>query len=167
MSFKGLYNVNKTRMIALLCLEVLTSALSIGVSYINTYQITALKERKLQQFFILISLSLSLLVLNYIDLNICQYWIEAQIQQYNHQIRIKLVSHYFNDGKNHNSASIQNRLTNDLNLINESKLLVYTDIPYYLTQIIFASIGLLFFNWSLLVIVLTVGILNFYLRKLQ
>lgn len=46
MSFKGLYNVNKTRMIALLCLEVLTSALSIGVSYINTYQITALKERK-------------------------------------------------------------------------------------------------------------------------
>lgn len=166
MSFKGLYNVNKTRMIALLCLEVLTSALSIGVSYINTYQITALKERKLQQFFILISLSLSLLVLNYIDLNICQYWIEAQIQQYNHQIRIKLVSHYFNDGKNYNSASIQNRLTNDLNLINESKLLVYTDIPYYLTQIIFASIGLLFFNWSLLVIVLTVGILNFYLPKL-
>ena len=56
MSFKGLYNVNKTRMLALLCLEVLTSALSIGVSYINTYQITALKERKLQQFFILISL---------------------------------------------------------------------------------------------------------------
>lgn len=166
MSFKGLYNVNKTRMIALLCLEVLTSALSIGVSYINTYQITALKERKLQQFFILISLSLSLLVLNYIGLNICQYWIEAQIQQYNHQIRIKLVNHYFNDGKNHNSASIQNRLTNDLNLINESKLLVYTDIPYYLTQIIFASIGLLFFNWSLLVIVLTVGVLNFYLPKL-
>ena len=77
-----------------------------------------------------------------------------------------MVSHYFNDGKNHNSASIQNRLTNDLNLINESKLLVYTDIPYYLTQIIFASIGLLFFNWSLLVIVLTVGILNFYLPKL-
>ena len=29
MSFKGLYNVNKTRMIALLCLEVLTSALSL------------------------------------------------------------------------------------------------------------------------------------------
>ena len=29
MSFKGLYNVNKTRMLALLCLEVLTSALSI------------------------------------------------------------------------------------------------------------------------------------------
>lgn len=51
MSFKGLYNVNKTRMIALLCLEVLTSALSIGVSYINTYQITALKDNEITTIF--------------------------------------------------------------------------------------------------------------------
>ena len=48
MSFKGLYSVNKLRMTALLILEFLTSGLTIGVSYINTYQIMAVKEGKWQ-----------------------------------------------------------------------------------------------------------------------
>lgn len=54
MSFKGLYSVNKLRMTALLILEFLTSGLTIGVSYINTYQIMAVKEGKWQQFIVLI-----------------------------------------------------------------------------------------------------------------
>ena len=137
MSFKDLYAVNRIRMISLLILEFLTSGLIIGVSYINTYQITAIKNRKWQQFIFLITLSLILFIISYAGLNVCQYWIEKQIQQYNHQIRFKIVNHYFYDNKTHSTAQVQNRLTNDLNLIKDSKLAVYTDIPYYLAQIIF------------------------------
>ena len=165
MSFKDLYAVNRIRMISLLVLEFLTSGLIIGVSYINTYQITAIKNRKWQQFIFLITLSLILFIISYAGLNICQYWIEKQIQQYNHKIRFKIVNHYFYDNKVHNAAEVQNRLTNDLNLIKDSKLAVYTDIPYYLAQIIFASIGLLLFHWSLLIVVLILGTLSFYLPK--
>ncbi|MCT7756586.1 MAG: ABC transporter ATP-binding protein/permease [Lactobacillus iners] len=165
MSFKDLYAVNRIRMISLLVLEFLTSGLIIGVSYINTYQITAIKNRKWQQFIFLITLSLILFIISYASLNICQYWIEKQIQQYNHKIRFKIVNHYFYDNKAHNAAEVQNRLTNDLNLIKDSKLAVYTDIPYYLAQIIFASIGLLLFHWSLLIVVLILGTLSFYLPK--
>ena len=104
--------------------------------------------------------------LDYSIFNVCQYWIEKQIQQYNHQIRFKIVNHYFYDNKTHSTAQVQNRLTNDLNLIKDSKLAVYTDIPYYLAQIIFASIGLLLFHWSLLIVVLILGTLSFYLPKL-
>lgn len=53
MSFKDIYAVNRIRMISLLVLEFLTSGLIIGVSYINTYQITAIKNRKWQQFIYL------------------------------------------------------------------------------------------------------------------
>ncbi|WP_347106754.1 ABC transporter ATP-binding protein [Lactobacillus paragasseri] len=166
MSFKDLYAVNRIRMISLLILEFLTSGLIIGVSYINTYQITAIKNRKWQQFIFLITLSLILFIISYAGLNVCQYWIEKQIQQYNHQIRFKIVNHYFYDNKTHSTAQVQNRLTNDLNLIKDSKLAVYTDIPYYLAQIIFASIGLLLFHWSLLIVVLILGTLSFYLPKL-
>ncbi|RVU71422.1 MULTISPECIES: ABC transporter ATP-binding protein [Lactobacillus] len=165
MSFKGLYSVNKPRMIALLILEFLTSALTIGVSYITTYQITAIKEEKWQRFIILIIAALIASAISYIGLNVCQYWIEQQIQQYNHLVRTKIVRHYFYDQENHNPAKVQNRLTNDLNLIKQSKLSVYTDIPYYAAQIIFSCIGLLLFHWSLLVVVLLLGMLSFYLPK--
>ena len=165
MSFKGLYSVNKLRMTALLILEFLTSGLTIGVSYINTYQIMAVKEGKWQQFIVLIMAALFAFVISYIGLNVCQYWIEKQIQQYNHQVRAKIVNHYFYDQKVHNTAKVQNRLTNDLNLITQSKLSVYTDIPYYAAQIIFSCIGLLLFHWSLLVVVLILGTLSFYLPK--
>ena len=76
MSFKGLYSVNKLRMIALLILEFLTSGLTIGVSYINTYQITAVKEEKWQQFIVLIMSAFLAFVIMYIGLNFCQYLIE-------------------------------------------------------------------------------------------
>lgn len=165
MSFEGLYSVNKPRMVALLILEFLTSGLTIGVNYINTYQITAIKEEKWQQFIIFIIAALIAFVVSYIGLNVCQYWIEKQIQQYNHQVRTKIVRHYFYDQKIHNPAKVQNRLTNDLNLIKQSKLSVYTDIPYYIAQIIFSCIGLLSFHWSLLLVVLLLGTLSFYLPK--
>lgn len=73
MSFKDIYAVNRIRMISLLVLEFLTSGLIIGVSYINTYQITAIKNRKWQQFIFLITLSLILFIISYAGLNICQY----------------------------------------------------------------------------------------------
>ncbi|MDF7638349.1 ABC transporter ATP-binding protein [Lactobacillus sp. ESL0791] len=166
MSFKGLYSINKPRMIALLILEFITSGLVIGTSYLTTYIFTFIRAKNWHAFLTFMSYELVAFLLSYLGMNCCQFWIEKQIQEYNHLVRKQLVKHYFYDNQDHPVSQLQNRLTNDLNIIKSSDLSVYTDIPYYLAQVLFAMIGLFSFHWSLLIAVLILALLNFKLPQL-
>ncbi|MEB3364534.1 hypothetical protein SDC49_16040 [Lactobacillus sp. R2/2] len=87
MTFKGLYATNKTRMIVILLLEFTTSGLVIGTSYIGTYIFSFIRRRMVNEFLVFCLIVLFLYFTSYLGMNLCQYLIEKQIQQYNHQVR--------------------------------------------------------------------------------
>ena len=166
MTFKGLYSTNKVRMIVILLLEFITSGLVIGTSYISTYIFSFIRKRMINEFLLFCLIVLLLYFASYLGMNLCQYLIEKQIQQYNHQVRAEIITHFFNDYAHHSPNKVQNILTNDLNLIKSSSLSIYTDIPYYAAQILFVILALWSFHWSLLIIVLFLGSLNLLLPRL-
>ncbi|WP_294759310.1 ABC transporter ATP-binding protein [uncultured Lactobacillus sp.] len=166
MTFKGLYSTNKVRMIVILLLEFITSGLVIGTSYISTYIFSFIRKRMINEFLLFCLIVLLLYFASYLGMNLCQYLIEKQIQQYNHQVRAEIIAHFFNDYAHHSPNKVQNILTNDLNLIKSSSLSIYTDIPYYAAQILFVILALWSFHWSLLIIVLFLGSLNLLLPRL-
>jgi len=166
MTFKGLYSTNKVRMTTILLLEFVTSGLVIGTSYISTYIFSFIRKRMLNEFLLFCLIVLFLYFASYLGMNLGQYLIEKQIQEYNHQVREEIITHYFNDYDHHNPNDVQNILTNDLNIVKSSSLSIYTDIPYYAAQIIFVIIALWSFHWSLLIIVLFLGSLNLLLPRL-
>lgn len=166
MTFKGLYATNKIRMIVILLLEFTTSGLVIGTSYISTYIFSFIRKRMVNKFLLFCLIVVILYFASYLGMNFCQYLIEKQIQQYNHQVRVEIIAHFFNDYVHHSPNKVQNILTNDLNIIKSSSLSIYTDIPYYAAQIIFVVLALWSFHWSLLIIVLFLGSINLLLPRL-
>lgn len=94
------------------------------------------------------------------------YLAKKQVQEYNHVVRSKIISHYYFDNKNHPVSGIQNRLTTDLKNINTS----YFMKGFYCIQqacyILFVVIALVSINWSLLVVTIISVIISIYLPKI-
>lgn len=82
-------------MIVILLLEFITSGLVIGTSYISTYIFSFIRKRMINEFLLFCLIVLLLYFASYLGMNLCQYLIEKQIQQYNHQVRAEIIANFF------------------------------------------------------------------------
>ena len=59
-----------------------------------------------------------------------QFVTHIQEEEYNKKIRNNLASHYFKDNKYHKIAAVQNRMTNDLEMVRETNENISCKILY-------------------------------------
>ena len=95
-----------------------------------------------------------------------QYEVRVQEEEYNQKLRQKLFDHYFKDGKYHAITDVQNRITNDLNLVKDNYFEWYIIVPFYGTMFVAALVALITVHWSLFVASVILDIFAYYVPKL-
>ena len=74
---------------------------------------------------------------------ISQYLITYQAQDLNNSVRDKIVKHYFYDGKKHQVSEMQNRLTNDFEIVKNNFFEWYVIVPFYGSMLVASLITLI------------------------
>ena len=100
--------------------SIVVPAMAIFSTYLTQTLTNILLARNWHDFILLaIICFFIMLILNFL-IPIVQNTDNYLQQDLNQQVRAKIVKHYYDDQKQHSVADMQNRLTNDLTLINEN-----------------------------------------------
>lgn len=87
-----------------------------------------------------------------------------QEEEYNKKIRNKLATHYFKDGQDHKVAAVQNRMTNDLEMVRTNYFDWYIIVPFWGALFVAALVALLTINW--LIFLVSIDIISYFVPKL-
>lgn len=166
MTFKGLYQVNPLRFILATINYVLVALTAILQSYLTMYEITALSNHRLNIWLWFIFAEFLILLVTGVSYSLGDYLARKQIQEYNHVVRARTITHYYFDDKYHSVSLMQNRLTTDLKNVNASYLLSGFNCIKMFCYILFVMIALISIHWSLLVITFISVILSIYLPRI-
>ena len=166
MSFKGFIKTNYFRFIYINVLSILAGVGAIGGGYVQMYWLTYVKDHNWSG----VLWTVLILGIFYIFaqglIYYIQYEVRVQEEEYNQKLRQKLFDHYFKDGKYHAIADVQNRITNDLNLVKDNYFEWYIIIPFYGTMFVAALVALITVHWSLFVASVVLDIFAYYVPKL-
>ena len=166
MSLKGLFKANQFLFILASINGFLSGAAAIGGSWLMMYDITALQQRYWHTWVILIIWEAIILTGAYAFSQLASYFLGRIVQQYNHQVRDKIIKHYYDDGQKHNVSEMQNRLVTDIKNVNVQYFQPFGNILYGASLIIFSIIVTASINWALLIVTLLAVGLSIYLPKL-
>lgn len=166
MNIKDMYRLNPVRFIFICSLQVLIPAFSIANIYVAQLEINIILTKNLKNFLLISFLALVVLFLSYLLYSLYNYLSNLQIQELNNKIRGKIVNHYYHDQQNHKVATMQNRLTNDLDLIMTNYYLPFFNMLYGMTLIIGVIAYLIVLNWMLLIIILLMVAVTLLLPKI-
>ncbi|MFR4968109.1 ATP-binding cassette domain-containing protein [Lactobacillus kalixensis] len=166
MNLKEVFTFNPWRFCLALLLQIIGAVVEIVFAYFLTLQFNAIRNHNLRMFAFFTALQLGCYILVYVSDNIAGIIWQKHIQSYLHLIRQELTDHYFLDGKKYHVASVQNRLTNDLNLLHNDYLNSFRYIAGMIVSVCSVALTLLTFQWSLLIACLILAIMQVYLPKL-
>lgn len=166
MNFRELIKINPVRFWLFVILTVLTPITLIGNTALVQLETTIVLSRNLRNFIIISAISLVVAALGYVFMYISQYLITYQAQDLNNSVRDKIVKHYFYDGKKHQVSEVQNRLTNDLQMVNENYVGAIFNLLYGSVMIISIIIYLIMLNWILLLTICLIVAITLVLPKL-
>lgn len=166
MSLKGLFKINPFLFILASLNGFLSGAAAIGGSWLLMYDTTAMQQRQWRTWVVLIIWEAIILAGAYAFSQLASYFLGKIIQQYNHQVRDKIIKHYYDDGQKHNVSEMQNRLVTDIKNVNVQYFQPFGNILYGASLIIFAIIVTASINWTLLIVTLAAVALSIYLPKL-
>lgn len=166
MNFRELIKIKPARFWLFVVITVLTPITIIGNTALVQLETTIVLSRNLRNFVIISAISLVVAALSYVFINISQYLITYQAQDLNNSVRDKIVKHYFYDGKKHQVTEMQNRLTNDLQMVNENYIDAIFNLLYGSVMIISIIIYLIMLNWILLLTICLIVAITLVLPKL-
>lgn len=166
MNFRELIKIKPARFWLFVVITVLTPITIIGNTALVQLETTIVLSRNLRNFVIISAISLVVAALSYVFINISQYLITYQAQDLNNTVRDKIVKHYFYDGKKHQVTEMQNRLTNDLQMVNENYIGAIFNLLYGSVMIISIIIYLIMLNWILLLTICLIVAITLVLPKL-
>lgn len=166
MNFRELIKIKPARFWLFVVITVLTPITIIGNTALVQLETTIVLSRNLRNFVIISAISLVVAALSYVFINISQYLITYQAQDLNNSVRDKIVKHYFYDGKKHQVTEMQNRLTNDLQMVNENYIAAIFNLLYGSVMIISIIIYLIMLNWILLLTICLIVAITLVLPKL-
>lgn len=153
MNLREFIKINRGRFVLLVMAGLFMPGLSVLLTYLTQLETDILLKRNFNQFVWISIISLFLLFLAYIGYGIGAYLCNAQAQDLNHQVRSKIVSHFYKDKKVHPVSQVQNRLTNDLELVNKNYYQSLYDLIYGVTLLIAVVLYLILLNWILLIVI--------------
>ena len=166
MNFRELIKINPVRFCLFVIITVLTPITLIGNTALVQLETTIVLSRNLRNFIIISAISLVVAALGYVFIYISQYLITYQAQDLNNSVRDKIVKHYFYDGKKHQVSEMQNRLTNDLQMVNENYVGAIFNLLYGSVMIVSIIIYLIMLNWILLLTICLIVAITLVLPKL-
>lgn len=166
MNFRELIKIKPARFWLFVVITVLTPIAIIGNTALVQLETTIVLSRNLRNFVIISAISLVVAALSYVFINVSQYLITYQAQDLNNSVRDKIVKHYFYDGKKHQVPEMQNRLTNDLQMVKENYIGAIFNLLYGSVMIISIIIYLIMLNWILLLTICLIVAITLVLPKL-
>ena len=166
MSFKGFIKTNYFRFIYINFLTIISGLGAIGAGYVQMYWLTFIKNKNWTGV-LWTSLAMGILYLAAQGLiYYIQFVTRIQEEEYNKKIRNNLASHYFKDNEYHKIAAVQNRMTNDLEMVRENYFDWYIIVPFYGTMFVGALVALLTIHWQIFIISIAIDIASYYIPKL-
>lgn len=166
MNLKQFIQIHPFRFALFVLGSVIIPALAIFGTYLTQILTNVILARNWQGFTAIAIVSFILmLVLNFL-LPIVQTTDNYLQQDLNQQVRAKIVKHYYDDQKQHSVADMQNRLTNDLTLINENYFDNLFGVIYGTVLIISVVIYLILLSWQLLIVICVMVAVSLLLPKL-
>lgn len=166
MTFKNFVKINPFRFVAFLLVTILIPILSVLGTYLVQQETNSVVARNWQQFVLINIVSIIVLAASYCLYSVATYLTKVQQQELNDKVRRQIVEHYYFDKKEHHVSDAQNRLTNDLTIINDNYFLNIYFIIYGAVQIIAILVYLIALNWTLLIANVVMVLLSLALPKL-
>lgn len=166
MSFKGFIKTNYFRFVYINLLSIISGTAAVLAGYVQMYWLTFIKDRSWTKI-VICSLLMFCLYLAAQGMNYyIQYLMRIQEEEYNKKIRNKLATHYFRDGKDHKVAAVQNRMTNDLEMIRTNYFDCYKIVPFWGALFVAALVALLTINWLIFLVSIVSDVISYFVPKL-
>lgn len=166
MSGKELFKLNPFKFCLALGLQIIAAWGEVSVAYTLTLQFDAAKNKNVSLFLIWSLLQLVGYLIAFGSYNFAGILWQKLVQNYLHLIRQEVTDHYFADGQKHEVSAVQNRLTNDLELLHTDYLNSFRYVAGMLANILGVAFSLVTFQWSLLIACLIFAAVQIYLPKL-
>ena len=159
MNLKQFVHIHPLRFASFVLGTVLIPVAAIFSVYLTQIITNIVLARDWRNFIIVSTVAFVLmLILNFL-LPVVQNTNRYLQQDLNQQVRTRIVKHYYDDQKQHTVSEMQNRLTNDLTLINENYFDSIFNLIYGTVLIICVLIYLILLSWQLLIVIcLMVGV---------
>ena len=166
MNLRNFIRINRARFFLFSILAILSPLLTIAMTALVQIETNIILSRNLPNFLIISAISLTVCIMFYALFSLTQYLLLAQTQDLNNSVREKIVDHYFHDDRDHPVSKIQNRLTNDLELINDNYYGSLLNLIFGVVQLIAIIIYLIMLNWVLLITICIIVAISLALPKL-
>ncbi|MBO1168890.1 ABC transporter ATP-binding protein [Lactobacillus delbrueckii subsp. lactis] len=157
---------NRVRFIAIILLVIGGSALLAGNNALLTLLGDSLRKGNLLLFVTIIGINF---VVNSIGSSLsyrANYLYDKQTQEYFHKLRSAEVEKIYNSGnKAPKVSSIQNSLTQDLNMLGENFLAPWLKIAACGLDVVLSSIIVFTYSWLLLLVILLLAVLMFFMPR--
>lgn len=166
MNLQDLFKLRPWQTCLSLSLQILGASGEAIFAYFLTLQFNAIKNENYASFIYWTFLLFLIYLLVYASYNLADLVWQKLIQQYLHKIRQELTDHYFADNKNQSVSAVQNRFTNDLELLRTDYLNSMRCIISFIVTIASVALILLTFQWTLLIACLIFAAVQLCLPKL-
>ena len=166
MNLKAFIKTNPVRFWLTAIGWIIIPALSITNTYVVQEETNILLSRNWTKFILINVLAFLIMLVDYGVSALVDYQQQAQVQDLNDQVRDKIVKRYYYDGKKHTVAQMQNRLTNDLQMLNNNYFINVFLLIYGVSTIVFVLIYLILLSWQLLLAICLMVAISLLLPKL-
>lgn len=162
-----MFSLNPLQFCLAFFLQIAGGIGEVSTAYFLTLQFNALRANNFKLFLEWTLLQLVMYLFTYFGYNMADIVWQNLIQKYLHLIRQELTDHYFVDGKNHTISKVQNRMTNDLQLLHTDYLNSIIYLVNFFVCIASVALTLLTFQWTLLIACIIFAAVQIYLPKLM
>ena len=166
MNLKQFVKIHPFRFALFVLGSIVVPAIAIFSTYLTQTLTNVILARNWHEFILIAIVCFIIMLILYFLLPIVQNLDNYLQQDLNQQVRAKIVKHYYDDQKQHTVADMQNRLTNDLTLINENYFNNLFSVIYGTVLIISVVIYLILLSWQLLIVICVMVVVSLLLPKL-
>lgn len=166
MNLKQFVKIHPFRFALFVLGSIVVAAIAIFSNYLTQTLTNVILARNWHEFILIAIVCFIIMLILYFLLPIVQNLDNYLQQDLNQQVRAKIVKHYYDDQKQHTVADMQNRLTNDLTLINENYFTNLFGVIYGTVLIISVVIYLILLSWQLLIVICIMVAVSLLLPKL-
>ncbi|WP_220751811.1 ABC transporter transmembrane domain-containing protein [Apilactobacillus xinyiensis] len=166
MSIKEMASLYPIRFLSIILIVVGSAIGTTSGNYLLTFGINELKTGNLAQFALFMRLFGGLLLFGFLTSVLSKQLYLKLIQTYLHTLRENYVQRLYDFNLDASVSKNQNRLTNDLKIVESDFAFSLLDILMQSLALIMSAVALLTFHWSLLVLILVLSIIMMFIPAL-
>ncbi len=166
MNLREYIKINPMHFWLIIIASIIMPILTILNTYVVQLETGIILTRNWLTFTWISIFSLLIMFVSYVLNCLVDYYNGVQTQDLNNQVRTKIVKHYYDDKQKHSVAQMQNRLTNDLQMINDNYFGSFFGIIFGIATIISVLVYLILLSWQLLIVICLMVAITLLLPKI-